>query len=525
MPRIIRLEKVLAALCVLPVVLGIWPAAVARVAAQPAPAPQLSLADVVRVTLERSPSILIDSEQVRYGEGALRAAGGVFDPQLNLSLSGLRDQTLYTVSQRELYEAERAETGFSTYRVGLSKQFRSGLVVSPGAEVTRTDAFTFDAAPVVRTRASLLVAVPLLRGRGLNLAAAGVDAAERSVEADRLALRHTTARSVYDAVAAYWNYVAAYQAQGILSETEERARRLLHETEALVEGGERPVADLDQLQANLADKIAARIGAGQTLFEAKQRLGLAMGLSPDQTALLPPPTEPFPEIEALPTLPPRAVLLGHAAQRRADLHASRVRQEAASVLARASRHDARPRFDLQIDLGYAGLSESRLRLGQYLPPVGQNDVSGATASVALVYNWAAGNNRARGEVARQEATYRQRRLVAEDLERRVSSGVAVAAEMLGSSAAEMAKAREAVRLYRKAVENEKKKLQLGMSTLFDVTLVEDRLTNALLGQVSAQGRAAQALALLRFETGTLIEAEGDLGAQIEALRTVPFQGQ
>jgi hypothetical protein len=82
--------------------------------------------------------------------------------------------------------------------------------------------------------------------------------------------------------------------------------------------------------------------------------------------------------------------------------------------------------------------------------------------------------------------------------------------------------REAAGLYGSAVEDERQKLQLGLSTIIDLVLIEDRLTRTLLDEVSAMLSYAEALARLRFETGTLISGDAPwFQATTDALMTVP----
>lgn len=483
----------------------------------------IGLADVVRLTLEQNYTIRIQDEQTRISEGSVLAAAGAFDPLFNASLVGGYEETPFTQAQRQLTGSSFSKNSLTTYRLGLSKRFRSGLILSPGVEVVRTQALGTGMPAVIQTRASLLFRVPLLRGRGANASAARFDAARDQLSASQLTLQHTTAASLLEAVYAYWNYLAARKRLDVLIETETRARGLLTDTRALVEGGERPAADLDQLQANLADKITARINGEQQLYEARQALGLALGLPFEQFDRIPEPFEEFPGVEGeAVSLPERETLTKYALEHRRDLRSARKAEEAALRLFKAYRSEARPQFDLQVDLGYTGLSENGA-FQAYLPPLGQNDVGSPSASVSLVYSLPTGNRSAQGLRLQQEATYAQRRMVADDLMRKISSGVAVAGEALRRSASELSRAHEAVALYRTAVEHEKKKLRLGMSTLFDVTLVEDRMTNALLAEVNAQVRYARALGRLRFETGTLLVEDGGVEAQVRALTSLPMQ--
>jgi len=476
------------------------------------------LHQIVRQAKAQNYAILIGRERVDASQGDLQAARGAFDFGMNASVATSRDNTLFTELQRRSFQVPSAESGRSTYRVGISKRFRSDVIVTPSLDVARTDAFTLESAPVLRTGANLNIAIPLLRKSG---AADSENAARRLLSANELALRFTHDQSVQRAASAYWSYRAAYLSLTIYQKAEALARQLLNETRALVEHDERPAADLDQLRANLSDITAQRVAAQQRLFEVRQQLANVIGVPPDEASRLVVPKTPFPRPASATAVPPSSMLEAEALRRRADLQEAEARVAAADYFLDATRRVARPRFDLQLDLGYAGLSEGRLGAGEYAPPLGQNQISGASASVTLVYDWSVGNNDARGGVIRQHALRQQRLQDAEEIRRQIRFGVSVAADQLRSFAVELGSAGEAVRLYQKAVTSERKKLRLGMSTLFDVTTVTDRLTRAQLNEVSAQARYAQALARLRLETGTLRAETSSADAIANALISPP----
>ena len=75
------------------------------------------------------------------------------------------------------------------------------------------------------------------------------------------------------------------------------------------------------------------------------------------------------------------------------------------------------------------------------------------------------------------------------------------------SARAVAEADAAVRLHQTIVQNEQRKFQLGVSTLFDVMQAEDGLTSAMLGEMPAARVTRVAMATLRFQTGTLLTAD------------------
>jgi outer membrane protein len=99
--------------------------------------------------------------------------------------------------------------------------------------------------------------------------------------------------------------------------------------------------------------------------------------------------------------------------------------------------------------------------------------------------------------------------------------VVVAAEALRRSVLSLAEADEEVRLYATTLENERRKSQLGASTLLDVLTAADGLTGAMLNVVSSRQSYAVSIATLRFETGTLTAAGSDGPALAGSLSTPP----
>ncbi len=473
----------------------------------------LDLETVIQTTLDRNLPILESIESTRAREAEVLFMEGAFDLVVGFSAEGGRTSRLFSDSEQSIYDVSSASTGVSNYRLAVARRTRSGITISPVLEFTRRDALTLPAPPIVRTEASFQISYPILNAGRRIAEVADLASARHAFEGSIYEALHVRSASVHRVAVAYWAYLGAFESLEIQTDSEAKAHRLLEETRALVDGGERPASDLDQLRADLADRFAARLIAEQRLFEAREQLGMEMGLRSDEAAALPKPSSRFPVSRDAPTPVASTALEAIASKRRADL-AGIEKAVAATAETRYARSiEARPLLDLRFSIGYAGLSENRLTIDQHLPPFGQNHVSGTNGSLSLVLEWPVSNRRARGMLERQDAAWRQAQIARDDLERRIHSGLKVASEQLRSSIAELAKVEEAVELYAAAVENERKKLQLGMSTQFDLILVEERLRNSLLARVAARVRYAGAIVRLRFEAGTLT-AEPDSAREI-----------
>jgi outer membrane protein TolC len=198
-----------------------------------------------------------------------------------------------------------------------------------------------------------------------------------------------------------------------------------------------------------------------------------------------------------------ARLAAAALSRRPDLASAREKAEAARVELGEFRSAARPRLDLTVGVGYTGL-ESGPGVGDFFAPLYRN-VPGLNASVQVSYDVPALNAAGRGRVAQSEALAAQQAIGREMVERQIASGVAVAAAGLRRSRQALRESQSAVTLYGETVANEKRKFQLGMSTLFDVIASEDALTNAMLAEINGLAGYAAAIAKLRFEAGLLAD--------------------
>jgi outer membrane protein TolC len=494
----------------------------ANLAAQASASGGLSLLDAARTALAEQPLIGLSREQVTIARGVLQSASGRFDVGFTSTVDRTRSTT--PLRQQEIGTSPTSTLLNNQTRVtfGLEKPLRSGLLISPFVEIARQDV---NLDPTATNRASVGVALiqPLVRGRGVAIVTAHETAARYDVDASTRDLRHNASTAVLHTAVAYWNYVAAAHNLEIVVAAEARARRLVSEVQTLIGAGNRPAADLRQANGNLAERIAQRTSYEQALFEARQSLGLAMGIAADRITALPLPVDPFPAIASVLPETGDARLVALALERRADLDAVRQRTLSTQSLQTVARDGLRSQVDLNVHVGYAGLAEGGSFPGLFASL--QERVAGpdiaATVSIARSH----ANNTARGQLAQADAAVRQTALRIDDLTRQIRSGVDVAGNDLARSAQRVRLLRDAASAYDAAVTDERDKLQIGLSTIIDLISIEDRLTRSLLDEVAARLGYATALARLRFETGTLIDgATPDFQVLADAFITVPSGG-
>ena len=104
----------------------------------------------------------------------------------------------------------------------------------------------------------------------------------------------------------------------------------------------------------------------------------------------------------------------------------------------------------------------------------------------------------------------------------ISTSVVDAAQGLVRAYSELVKLDQAFALFQQSVSDQRELFKLGMASIVDVTTTEQSLASAQSQRLSAQLNYANAIAQLRYATGTLLPPPGPgAEAQIEHAARVP----
>lgn len=482
-----------------------------------------SLREVVRWTLLQQPEIKLAEQQVVASRGALQQALGQFDFTLEAGISQRGDYAPISPLQQLTYgNPNRSLNTYTTnYYASASKQFSWGMTTSLSIQINRVDQNAL-LASYAQSVLVFSVVQPLLHGRGAESTAAAERAAKLQQEASQLQLRHVIAARLRDSCIGYWNYAAAHKSVERWVEAEERAKRLLLDEQRLVQAGEHPASSLKLLTANLSEVAVARADAERQRLEAQQGLGLAMGLRWEQLTGLGPPSDDFVAISAdgLPSDRSLQALIQAAWERRPDLLAASTTIRTNQVLVRAAQRALQPQLDAEVDLGYAGLAEGS-DAGPFFTAPYQN-VAGVNFFAGLSLKYPAQNNAARGAAVQRQAEQARAVLTRDNLQRQIGAAVALLAGSLRIAVHGLESSEATVAAYQDAVEDERKKVRAGLSTIFELVQVQTRLNSSEQSALSARARVATLICQARFETGTLLTTHGaDFAINLDQLSTFP----
>jgi outer membrane protein TolC len=492
--------------------------AASRAAEPTATRPQFTLDAAVRKALAQSPALRVQEAEIDRREGVREQASGEFDWFTSAAVSRVRERTP-TVDPLGRDAVTAGDT--TGYSVNVTRKLRNGIVVQPSVEVAVGEPDAPPGPSLGASNLNLQIVVPLLRGLGNDTTGAAEAAARGDVEVARLLYRHALARQAFDTARAYWSARAAQGALAVRKDEEQRAQKLHDGIRVLVDTRVFPPNLLLQSEANLRQKSTSRQDAELAALNAGFELARIMGLQPAELIGAPAPDQPLPENITLTggvqVDRARGQWIERAFRQRPDYLATKQSEVPLRLLARQAELDLKPRVDLNVRGGYAGLN----RGNELFAPLSQR-LTGANGEVAVVLEWPVQNTYQRGLLRERRAAQRQAEFTTTQAQSDIAADVSSALAEVRLRADTVRNAAATADIARKAVEQEQRRLQTGEATVLDVINLENLLSSARLSQIDAQAGYAIAVARLRFSVGEIFTGENaDRSFQLSDLTQPP----
>lgn len=464
---------------------------------------RLSLIDAVTTTLANQLDIQIAVEQFYFSEGVLQESAGPFDPEFNNS-------DLYTVSRNVQNPPLRSH-----------KTAHRTLITAEASKTTRLGtkyslALTIDQQlnpliiPPKLNTAMIVFAIeqPLLRGYMYGTDAMVEQANYVELQAAYYDVLQRISLAIFNTAVAYWDVVAANKVRAILAFSVERFQKLIKITEELISEQQVAASDVVQPLAQLASRKIDLQLAEQNYYRAIEELKFAMNTVEELACATEDffITDDFPELNFSydELLQSSCYLLRRAASSRFDVIAAQKRVEAAGYLVQGARNETLPEVNLVGSVGQKNFSvgskaEPLLGALQKGPP--QTDYTiGVTVNVPLY------NDSAIGVLKQRNARQSQLSLQVKQLIQQGLKDLRAALTDQMTLAKNLKESNEAVKENNILVQNELKKLNAGLSTVFFVIDFENRQTDSLIQQVQTQKDFLQNIVRLRFLSATLFNS-------------------
>jgi outer membrane protein TolC len=474
----------------------------------------LALCEVVARALSSNLDIAVERYIPDIRDAELLSVKGEFDPLLRID---------YAYSEIELPQSSREgiATGASEtetdanvltgaltgrlisgteYEIVFDREFsqfiRRGVFVEdppPGAFVTVEDPWQYVLDTYVR------VNQPLLRDFGLNANLAGVRIARAQRDISLQDFRQSVIDIIAEVQRAYWRLVLAIENLRVAETALSLAQDLLRENRIRLQVGTISPLDVVEAETGVAQREEAVIIARSLIKQAEDNLKRLLNL--------PQNTEEW-NVIIVPVDKPVVLEMDFdlsrqietALENRPDYKSALMQIKSDAINTQFTRNQTLPSVDIIGQYGFSAVDED---IDTALDDIGAGESPSWTAGLSAEYP--IGNRVAKGNYRSAQLTQLQSELIAENLRLAIVVQVRDAIRGIETSLKSREASLKTIDFASRSLEAEQKKLEVGISTSYDVLEFVDDLVDAQRREVVARVNYRIALVDLAAATGMILD--------------------
>lgn len=459
----------------------------------------LPIDQAIEIALQRNLSIVIQRYNRVTQHLAIIEALGLYD------LNAVIDATAESQNQAVTNQTQSPQSQDQILHFNFQQVTPQGGVASVGVVAGRTKnagAALQNISSYYNSGVTFTFNQPLLRNYGRYATERNIILAQVNSQLSRqdFALQVTTITQ--QVINAYWSLVNAREQLVVAQESLQLAVDLHKRNQVQVQVGTLAPLELTQSEAAIATREEGIIQASSAVGDAEDTLRQLLNL----------PRGPLWQTPIVPTSDPKtdqrlAVNIDEALRaalaQRVELVRFQIQLDQAKRDSDYFRSQLKPGLDLNLIYGYSGLDTG---LGEAFNQITGLNFRNWTVKLTFAYpiqNRTARATSATANVAVDSAQsqYDQERLVVETEVRHAARALDTAAKSIDAAV----KARE---FQEKNLDAEKKRYENGMSTSFQITQIQDQLTQARSGEVTAIVNYRTALAEYYRSVGRLLDQQG-----------------
>ncbi len=474
-----------------------------------------SLTEAVVRALDNNLDIKIVSKDVEINDEGIKSAEGIYDPVLGAVASTGRqeNETAFSGAPGQ-GTASTFETDVEseTAEVSITQLITTGATISLGYERFESDiqdarrTGTFN--PQDSQAAFITLRQPLLKNFGPKVTNLDIRTSKLRRDISVNLYRQEIENRIAQVLIAYWDLVFAIGNLDVQRVSLESALELERVNEVRVRTGASPQSDLYQAQAEAANRRNSVIVGKQEILQAQDTLFTLLNWDNPETEWNRPvvPTD-APDDYDLDLIINDADYVNTGVARRHDLEAARLSLETSELRSDALWWQRLPELNLFGTYGYNGFDDN---FGDSF-----SDISDAEYDdwvIGAEFRYPLLNRSARGQYNQSRLEEEQALLQLENLELTIIAQVRRAARILRTSQESIEASNAQVKAAEETLKSERKRLDVGSSTTFQVLDFQEDLAIAQVNQLNAQTTYQKGLVELYRSSGILLDQIGeDLG--------------
>lgn len=473
----------------------------------------MALREVVVLAFEKNLDIAVTFLNKTSAQEEVTGAKGVYDPTLQsrADYSVVDEQTSSIRTGEELRARNAIETSSNALstRTELTQLIPSGATVGVGFSSThtmieRTQLPDENYSPYARQRAFVSIRQPLMTNFGPRVTNAGIRIAEREREIAEARYHQEVLDQIAAVMSAYWDIVFTRESLTVQLASLESARELERINATRVNTGSAPRADLLQAQARVAERENAVIVARSAIIDAQDQLLVLLNWDPEGEQWTRPiaPTD-SPDEYDLDAAFDDQLLVSEALQRRPDHRATELGVDVAQINRDVARWQRLPQLDLVGEYGFSGLGDDN---GEAFDRVTENNYE--DSMIGAEFRYPLLNRRAKANYRKSQVELDRSRVTVRQSEQEITRQLRAATRQIRTAQRRIVATTAQVAAAREAVTVERRRLDTGGSTTFNVLRLQEDLAAAEVARVDALVTYQKGQIELERSHGTLLDQLG-----------------
>ncbi|HEX4966791.1 MAG TPA: TolC family protein [Thermoanaerobaculia bacterium] len=458
---------------------------------------QLSLDQAVEIALRQNLDLVVQRYARTQQRLSIVQSLGIYDLLPNATVSDL-SSTSPDVSQVSGSKNDIQSANFSfTQRIPVGGDLTVGFT---NQRSVNNSPFR-SAATLFNSGFSFSYNQPLLQNYGRLANERGIIVARSNSDVGRQQFNLQVTATIQQVENAYWALVQARDQLDVANQSLGLAKELHERNRIQVEVGTLAPLELVQSEAAIATREEGIIGATAAVGNAEDTLRRLLNIPPGN--LWETPIEPTtrPETDRLTINVDEAIRTAY--DSRPELRTQDLQLELARINAEFFKNQLKPQLGLQVSYGYNGAATTFNDTYSQLTGLSFN-----SWQAQLVFAYPIQNRAARAQSAIANLDVDRFSLLLEQEKTVVSTEVRQAARGVETAAKQIDAARKSVEYQVKNLDAERKRYENGMSTSFNITQIQDQLTQARSSLVQAIVGYRTALAEYYRSIGRLPAQDG-----------------
>ena len=462
---------------------------------------RLSLREAVLVALKNNLDIAIANYNPKIATEDIIIQKAVFDPVFSLTADANRTVTpvaslLTGVAQMQKSKIENRDlNGSLTQKLPTGASYTLSLTNNRRQTNSLNDLVN----PAYKTFLTLSVTQDILKNFGVEVNTAPIKIARNNQAISVTQLRLQANQVITNVHTAYWNLVFAIENLEVQRRSLRLARDLEELNKARVRAGVAAPVEVTQAEAQAAAQLQNVILAEKAVKDAEDQLKLIINIPDGERiwarSIIPADGPPFDVVRV-----ETEASIQEALEKRPEYAAAKLTLQNNDLNLRVARNQLLPSLQLQGSVGLNGLNDS---LGSDYSRLASGDFP--SWSAALVLEYPLGNRSARSALVQARLSYDQSMTSLLNLKRQIVSQVREGVRRIEADVRRVEATRAARALAEEQLRVERKRLEAGVTTTFNVLSFQRDLAAAQASEIQAITTYNQDLANLELVKGTVLE--------------------